>query len=282
MNFPRFWSKGEANGFEGWGWSNESLEAANARGVETALRVAARFERGELNVPAARYGYADRPLREEVLREFRDEAGAVSGVITRNSYGCLVLNTAKLMFVDVDFPEPPAAGSGFFGRLFGAKEAVAPANEATQKAALEQAANWVQRNPGWGWRIYHTRAGLRLMATHQPFDPTDPVCAAVFEAMNADPLYRRLCQNQQCYRARLTPKPWRCGIQAKPERWPWKSERHEKRFRAWDESYLAAAGKFATCRLAAEMGSTAIPPALASLIQIHDETTRVSSGLALA
>ena len=281
MNFPRFWSKGEANGFEGWGWSNESLEAAKARGIETARRAAARFERGELNVPAARYGYADRPLREEVLREFRDGTGAVSGVITRNSYGCIVLNTAKLMFVDVDFPEPTAAGNGFLGRLLGAKKPAALASEPGQKA-LERAANWLQRNPGWGWRIYQTRAGLRLLATHQLMDPADPVCAAVFEATNADPLYRRLCQNQQCYRARLTPKPWRCGIHEKPERWPWKSDRHEKRFRAWEQRYLAAAEKFATCRLAAEYGSTARPPEVASLIQIHDQATRASSGLALA
>jgi len=113
MNFPKFWAKGEADGFEGWGWSDVSADGAKARGVETARRVAARFERGELNVPAARYGYADRPLREEVLREFRDDAGTVSGVITRNSYGCLVLNTAKLMFVDVDFAPPPAVDGGF-------------------------------------------------------------------------------------------------------------------------------------------------------------------------
>jgi hypothetical protein len=282
MNFPKFWSKGEADGFEGWGWSDISADDAKDHGVETARRVAARFERGELNVPAARYGYADRPLREEVLREFRDKAGTVTGVITRNSYGCLVLNTAKLMFVDVDFAGPPATEGGFFGRLFGAKKAAAPANEAAQIAAMERAENWVQRNPGWGWRIYETRAGLRLMATHQFIDPADPICAAVFEAMNADPLYRRLCQNQQCYRARLTPKPWRCGIHEKPQRWPWKSERHEKSFRVWDKNYLAAAGKFATCRLAAEMGITVISPALASLIQIHDETTRAGSGLALA
>jgi len=29
----------------------------------------------------------------------------VAAAITRNSYGCLVLNTARVMFVDVDLPE---------------------------------------------------------------------------------------------------------------------------------------------------------------------------------
>jgi hypothetical protein len=29
--------------------------------------------------------------------------------------------------------------------------------------------------------------------------------------LRADPDYVRLCAVQECYRARLTPKPWRCG-----------------------------------------------------------------------
>ena len=34
MNFPKFWSRGEAKGFQAWGWSNESIAQAKALGIE--------------------------------------------------------------------------------------------------------------------------------------------------------------------------------------------------------------------------------------------------------
>ena len=50
------------------------------------------------------YAYGTRPLREEIIQEIHSRAGDITGIVTRNSYGCLVLNTAEAMFVDVDLP----------------------------------------------------------------------------------------------------------------------------------------------------------------------------------
>jgi hypothetical protein len=279
MNFPKFWVKGEAQGASAWGWSNEGVAQAKALATEIAQRVAARLARGERD-RLRRYEYGERPLREEVLREFRDGAATARAVITRNSYGSLILNTAGLLFVDVDLGEPPRRG-GVLSRLLGSEKDVA-AHEAARKAALERAEDWVQRNPGWGWRIYETRAGLRLAATHRAFLPEESACRDVFEALQADPLYRRLCAQQKCFRARLTPKPWRCDVRTLPARWPFTSERQSKVFQKWEERYLAAASRFATCRLITEMGSRAMAAELSDLIGVHDEATRCGSELPLA
>ena len=73
------------------------------RAAQAAQALATRVARtGEL--PRAQY-YADRPLREEVLRRVEGADGTLLGLVTRNAYGCEVLNTDKVMFVDGD---PPA------------------------------------------------------------------------------------------------------------------------------------------------------------------------------
>lgn len=278
MNFPKFWSRGEQKGFYAWGWSNESIAQAKALGMEVAGRIAERFASGDLQ-RARRYEYGNRPLREEVLREFR-HSQELAAVITRNSYGCLVLNTARLMFVDVDLGEP-TTGGGFLGNLFGAKKSLA-AHETARQTVLAVAGDWAQQNLGWGWRIYETRAGLRLMAIHRGFDSADPICETVFERLKADPLYRRLCHHQKCFRARLTPKPWRCGASPVPGRWPWDNDHALQSFQEWERRYLASAAKFSTCRLIAELGSQASAPEFHELIAAHDEVTGVMSALPLA
>ncbi len=178
MNFPPYWALGKCGNFTTWRWSNTSLSEAQAQAQQGAAKLAEQFTtRGR----PERYGYADRPLREPVLREMRDSAGEVSAVVTRNSYGCHVLNTAKAMFVDVDLPE----------RV-----------ENLAAVSIAKADAWARQHPGWSWRVYRTQAGLRLLATHQLFNPEDALCQTVFDATGCDPLYKKLCQTQSCFRAR--------------------------------------------------------------------------------
>jgi len=74
MNFPPFWAKGECKRFSCWGWSNNSLAEAQAAGRANAQRAMSRSEANEM--VKHHYGYGDdRPLREPVLREFKDAAG---------------------------------------------------------------------------------------------------------------------------------------------------------------------------------------------------------------
>lgn len=279
MNFPPFWARGEAGDFFSWRWSFKSLEEAKALANESAKQMAERFRRG--NFPPHQDGYyPGRPFREQVLQEVKNNGGELVAVVTRNSYGCTVLNTARVMFVDVDLPEPKAAG-GFLKRLFGKPEVVPPSDN-IQNAVVAKAENWMRNNDGWGWRIYRTRAGLRLLATHALFDPETAVANGVFQALGADPLYTQLCKSQKCFRARLTPKPWRCGIRKKPERWPWLTVEREAEFRRWNEKYEMASRQWATCRLIGAIGNRDVHPDVQMVVDLHDGAVRIGSSLNLA
>src|SRR5262249_8268255 len=154
---------------------------------DAAQTLEARIEKGE-NLPIHWTYYPNRPLREQALHEIKNSAGEVAAVVTRNSYGCQVLNTARVMFVDVDFPES-GSGGGFFKKLFG--KSVDP-----QTAESTRVEDWMRNHPDWGWRVYRTRAGVRLLATHGLIDADSTVAEEVFVAMDSDPLYRTLCKMQ--------------------------------------------------------------------------------------
>src|SRR5580692_636901 len=126
MNFPQFWAKGESGNFSVWRWSFQSIAEAQSLANQAAQELAARFRDG--NFPGQRGGYyPTRPVREQVLQEIKTDGGETRAVVTRNSYGCQVLNTAGVMFVDIDLPEPRRAG--FFQKLFGKPTVSAPSKE---------------------------------------------------------------------------------------------------------------------------------------------------------
>lgn len=250
MHFPKFWAMGRSGPYTCWRSSDVSVADARAKADEGARKIGERIGGGE----RWRYGYPDRAVREEVLERAPDGAWAV----TRNAYGCEVLNTAALVFVDVDKDGDP-------------------------KPHLARAQAWADRHAGWGFRVYRTKAGLRLLATHAPIAPDSPVIVSdLFPAMGTDPLYARLCKTQGSFRARLTPKPWRCGVAAPHLRWPWADASVEDRFKQWSARYQEKAAKYATCELVAELGERAVRADFAPVIQMHDRATRVGSGLPLA
>jgi hypothetical protein len=276
MNFPPYWARGASGDFFCWRWSSNSAAEAQVLANEAAQQLAERFAHGD--VPQKQGGYyPNRPVREPVLQEIKNDAGELAAVVTRNSYGCLVLNTARVMFVDVDLPEPKPAG--LFKKLFGKSDA---APVVTQDGAITKVENWTRSNSDWGWRIYRTRAGLRLLATHALFDPEAKASDGVFDALGADPLYRQLCKTQKCFRARLTPKPWRCGLKRKPERWPFLDTRAEKSFQKWDAQYQSVSFSWATCELVKKIGNDAVHPGVAPILKLHDDMTKVESKLKLA
>ncbi len=278
MNFPQFWARGRSGDFFAWRWSFQSAAEAQTLANQAAQQLAERFRAGGL--PAKQWGYyPDRPFREQVLQEFKSDTGEVSAVVTRNSYGCKVLNTARVMFVDIDLPEPKGPGS-FFKRLFG--KPVPDTHSNPQKAAMTKVENWTRSNPEWGWRVYRTRSGLRLLATQGVMEADSESSERVFEALGADPLYRRLCKTQKCFRARLTPKPWRCGIRAKPARWPWLDLKQERQFQKWEVQYESFSANWATCEFIRQIGNPAVHPEVQAILKFHDGPTRAESKLQLA
>jgi hypothetical protein len=279
MRFPSFWARATHGPATVWGWSETSPEEARASAAEKARRLADRLRGGERPPPCGGY-YPDRPLREPVIRELPGDGDTVAALVTRNAYGAEILNAADALFVDIDLP--PRRRPGLLARLLGARPPEPTERPPGEAAALARAEAWVVAHAGWGWRVYRTAAGLRLLAIHDRLVPADTLVTEAFAQLGADPLYVRLCSAQDCFRARLTPKPWRVGLKDKPPGWPWMNAAGERAFIAWDKSYRSAASSYATCSLIATLGTSECHPKLRELVALHDTACRVGTNLPLA
>jgi hypothetical protein len=278
MLIPSAWSKatGQARAPNGrelriavWGWGRDE-NAARKDAAERLQRVQERLRRGE-RFPQ-RYAYGARPLREEILQVLEDvNRTEPAAVVTRNGYGAQVLSSARLLFLDIDLPPPTLFHR--LARLFGRT----PPHE----AALARLRT-VLTQQGATFRIYRTASGFRVMGIDRAFEPAAAETAALMRATGTDPEYARLCIAQASFRARLTPKPWRCGVRAPPGEYP-RSEREQRaRYAAWLREYETASRKFATCRYLETIGRGRPKRDLARLLDLHDRTTRCDLTLPLA
>jgi hypothetical protein len=159
------------------------LENGAATPVIGRARARAR-ERARLD----RYGYPDRPLREPILRSIPDSSGKPAGVITRKSFGCMVLNAAQMFIADIDLPrnfdgQPPRPG--ILERLFGAggRAEVEPERHLRLAAAMRKVRGAVGGLSGGLALIYQTAAAcpksnlfLPCMTSFRA--PTAAICAA--------------------------------------------------------------------------------------------------------
>jgi hypothetical protein len=285
MNVPRYWAKGRgrsvsigrrARSISCWRWSHVSLADAQRRADERAEELARLFESGA--VPD-RYGYGESVLREEIIQTLQDDSGMDVGMVTRNGYGALVLNTSKVMFIDVDFPAEGLVRKsvGLFRRLAAGAPAGGP-----EDRGLELIHVWATHHLDLGIRIYRTSAGLRCVVTNRTFGPTQPQTIELMKSIGSDPLYVRLCLAQGCFRARLTPKPWRCRTPSPPSRFPWADTAAESRFRQWQAKYERSIQGLAVCRFLRHFGPTGLSPEIRPILDLHDQFTVGRPDAALA
>lgn len=154
-----------------------------------------------------------------------------------------------------------------------------------EEVALARVREFSARHPDWCLRVYRTPAGFRVLAAHSTFAASQPEVAEFFSSLGVDSVYRRMCLNQQCFRARLTAKPWRVGMAAhmrpRPGVWPIKPEQVSVRA-AWVAEYERAANGFAACRFVETLGSAIVHPDVRPVIDLHDSQSRALSQLPLA
>ncbi len=145
------------------------------------------------------------------------------------------------------------------------------------ESSLHRVRAFAAAHPDWGLRIYRTPAGRRLIVTHRTFSAEDPAVTEFFQAVQADPLYVAMCRHQHCFRARLTGKPWRMGIEEhlkpRPGVWPVAPESVPARD-AWLAAYDARARSFAACRFEAALGPPAQPLDVAVVVDLHDSLSQ--------
>ncbi|MGJ7524479.1 hypothetical protein [Variovorax sp. GB1P17] len=326
MIVPQFWAEGRIQEpvagkqltVRRYGWSDESPLAAQAHADQRTREAFDRIASGEkLDRRERKLAYNGAngvPIREEIIERQGD------AVITRNSYGARCLNTPDVLFVDIDFDEP-LRGSLFLFALFPAliagvvggwaartwlggliaffvvfavaytigrrkKRGEPTDNPTPEKQAAERIGRFLHQHPDWHLRIYRTPAGFRVLAMHDVFSPNDAVVADCFQLMGVDKVYARMCRNQNCFRARLSAKPWRIGIsepmRPRPGVWPVSPDRLPQR-NAWVTRYEKAAEGHAACQYLESVGNTArLHPSAQAVQELHDERTRANSGFPLA
>lgn len=224
--------------------------------------------------PLDDYPYQDKDqLKEELIEEHRDEAGELIAAITRNRYGALVLNSAKVLFADVDLPTPLGPRAGLLGRLLQRlRGAPRPQDEAARlrETYRQRFVEFQRRHPRLQLRVYETRAGFRLAVGNRLFEPTGEQTRELLRELDSDELYIRLCRSQQCFRARLTPKPWRCGHKGPPNPFPREDAEQAARFARWLQSYRDKAAGYRVCRLSQELGDGPALAAAEPVLRLHD------------
>jgi hypothetical protein len=267
------WPDGSRNTVLVWGWAERDRGEAEQRALERIERIAARLLRGD-EIPWS-YGYPASPPREEITRELPARDGRPAAIVTRNRYGCLVLNTARVLFADVDLERPPPV-RGWIARLFGAKRLpAAPVPDEAETLARIRT-GLAKAGDGSSFRIYRTAGGFRVLATDPPFEPGSDASERIMQAIGTDLAFVRLCRSQQSFRARLTPKPHRCGLGGAPGTFPREDAATRKAFESWLAEYDRLARGHATCRLVEKLGSERTHEEAAPLVQLHDEATRVA------
>ena len=277
MKTFRFWevlddtatdAAGKHYALRAWGGSDidrgDAMAAAVVRLAQMQAAVATRT--GPRS--AAEYEYGTAVLREERLALLAGTDAAPEAVLTRNRYGAIVLSARRLFIADIDFPEAKPS------LKFWAK----PVDPAI--AALVAVRGWAHEHDA-SVRAYRTPAGLRLLRIDRAVDAESIDAMDDLQALGSDPLYRALCRRQQCFRARLGPKPWRIGMAAPPRAYP-RADGDEAAFAEWLAEYEATSRGHAACRYLETIGAADVAAELAPLVQVHDEQSGALSGRALA
>ncbi|MBL7152206.1 MAG: hypothetical protein ISS79_00695 [Phycisphaerae bacterium] len=275
MRIPKYWTKathtandqdGRELTFSAYGWSFDSINAARENALSRAQRVFDRLVNGSR---PDEYDYLDRPLREEITDTLR-HGDSVIAHVTRNRYGALVLNAASVLFVDIDFPRIKPNGLWDTILLIFSSKRKQQRIAAAQESALESVRDWARRNPGYAFRVYRTYAGLRLLFIDKLYEPNSNDTSRILSELGSDPLYRKLTSKQECFRARLTPKPWRCGSTRPPAQFPWTDETEEQAYRQWQQHYTHCTGKYKVCYLIETHGSIIPNAEIDSILKLHD------------
>ena len=337
MQIPKFWAQvkaaatvpqtGRSGGnrakkprmLQRFGWSDLSQDAAeqhaNARlaaAIEQA-QVHGVLERGETMGPGvapleriAPYGQDGIPIREEIIAEHPH------ATLTRNRYGAICLNTANVLFADVDVPHFSESTTITYLVLLLAipliyyqyiwhtlallplllilyfwNQTLARKHMANIRLELLDAMRCVaNRNNELLLRVYETPNGYRVLALHALFDPAAEATTALLTALSCDPHYRHMCLIQQCFRARVSAKPWRTAMTnpRAPHRiavWPLPEEKVAMR-RIWVQEYERAAQGFAACRYLETLGRGTPNDVAMDVCTLHDAQSNANSMMPLA
>lgn len=325
MLVPKYWAEGRLQQrlerrqitVRRWGWSDLSQDDAQRHSEQRAReafdRIVAGTKLPRRERKQAYNGAEGVPIREEIVAQ-RDAV-----VITRNVYGALCLNTPNVLFADIDFSEgePCLVSLVIFGVLFligiatGLQQRSIPVGVVAifvaalvaaplarlviavihrwgyraEEVAKRRLDRFLHAHHDWHVRIYRTPAGLRVLVMHRTFEPHEAIVEEFFRAVKVDPIYARMCRNQRCFRARVSPKPWRIDMD-EPRRfrsgvWPLEPDRRREQLQ-WIDRYEHAAHAYAACRFVESQGRATVTEETTKVQRWHDELCQSLTNLPLA
>lgn len=285
MKVPRFWhrewvrvpslfSDGTTWSIPRWGWSETSQDEAEKMAAERCWQTKQKWNANANQNSNDWYrgkDYFGQPPREEIIQEVNNAEGGVDGWVSRNRYGVLVLNTDVLLMIDVDKKETPMrkAASGLWAKWFGGQVL----SEEQRLIELCKSQNHDS------FRLYRTYAGWRVLMVNRSVEGVTSEAVEIMKRFPVDPFYLKLCDRQQCFRARLTAKPWRIGVARCGYDYP-RQPIVEPFFNKWEQEYNQAATKFRVCEKI--FGLDAPCERLRQLVELHDSLCQVSANLPLA
>ena len=280
MKFPKYWTRAynSTKKVVARGWSEVSQEEAECNAQARLRRILAALKPPRsFDLNLERYEYViDNVICEEVVDRI-EQSGREIAVVSRNAYGALILNAAELMFVDIDFPKP-SRRSYFFPSWF-RRRPVEPPPEETALAAVHQ---WQSAHPDISLRVYRTFAGLRLIIVNRLFANVDDATVMIMQQLGSDALYVKLCRSQNCFRSRLSPKPWRIGMDKLPAKFPFETSEEQQAFEQWNAHYVSAADDYRVCRLVEVLGEAEPLEQHRGLVELHDRLCGVDHDRELA
>ncbi len=264
MKIYRYWAieKGkisfdqEVKEIKCYGGSNISEADAVAKAREKIAKIKSRIA-GDNHV----FDDYEVEIREEIVQAVDEKT-----VITRNRYGAQVLNVQDLMILDIDKPKSSFLDL-FKKRVDDKAKIIEMVRTLAQKSTYQ----------GYGFRIYETCKGMRVIVLGKTFDPKAAETGRMMKEFNCDALYMLLCKKQDCFRARLTPKPSRMKVRGYKVRL-FRDGEEEKKYKQWLSEYEAASRSFSVCKFIEQVG----PGYATDAVKLHDEITGVNWSQKLA
>lgn len=317
MIVPQYWAeskikkivKGRQFTIKRFGWSDvsegEAKVNADARLDEAVKELESKGSVRRVDHKVRYNGAEGIPIREEVVARHGDV------VISRNSYGALCLNVADVLFADIDceseVPFSISAISFFllsavsifvaldmssWGWLFGLllsayaltpfvadiiHKSVLRLKGGAEQKVLNNIHQVSEENPDLHIRLYRTPLGYRVLLMNGIYEPGADASISILESLKSDRVYIQMCRNQNCFRARVSPKPWRIGVERlgpRPGVWPIKPGRLEDRAR-WIKAYEESSINYSSCHFLVKLGSNKVHEKAEFVRQLHDDMCKV-------
>ena len=257
MKIYKFWAvekqktliDGQEQNITCYGGSNISVEDARLKAREKAEKIQRKIK-GEKHL----FDEYEAEIREEILQIIDDHSA-----ITRNRYGAQVLNAERLLILDIDKPRSS------FGDLFKKKDV---GQDKVKIFDMVRKLASTSKYREYGFRLYETYQGARVIVLGKNFDARDRETSNLMSEFNCDRLYMTLCQKQSCFRARLTPKPYRMKMSRYKVQFP--RETDDPKLQEWLADYERESRNFSVCKFVDQVGAR---HNVDEVVRLHDEIT---------